>query len=41
MSLQDENFDLYMCMLAHNIWKFPFWMEERAKENENNEEVKE
>ena len=35
MALKDENFDLYMCYLAHNIWRFPLWVEEqRAKEQE-------
>lgn len=32
MSLKDENFDYYMYLLARNIWRFPFWMEEREAE---------
>lgn len=32
MSVAHEDFDKYICFLAHNIWRFPFWVEERAKE---------
>lgn len=37
MSLKEDNFDLYMCYLAANIWRFPFWMEER--ENNDKKDV--
>lgn len=41
MSLKEDSFDAYMCLLAHNIWRFPFWMEEREREKEkdNKKEV--
>jgi hypothetical protein len=40
MSLKEDNFDLYMCYLAANIWRFPFWMEEQTmkKEKEKSKE---
>ena len=40
MSLKEDNFDLYMCYLAANIWRFPFWVEEQTmkKEKEKSKE---
>lgn len=29
MSVKREDFDQYICYLAHNIWRFPFWVEEQ------------
>lgn len=32
--IRDEDFDQYICYLAHNIWRFPFWVEERQRERQ-------
>lgn len=40
MSLRDENFDYYMYLLARNIWRSPFWMEEREAERRATDAVR-
>ena len=32
MSINNEDANKYICYLAHNIWRFPFWVEERRRE---------